>query len=126
MNVTMLWRVDGQAPQSLAAQIAANVRRAVADGTLGEGDRLPTAAELADLLEVHTNTVLAAYRSLRDEGLLEFRRGRGVRVRAGVASQAAVAEAARHLIEVGLAYGYRERELADLVVGLYQERDERR
>jgi hypothetical protein len=46
---------------------------------------------------------LAAYRSLRDEGLLEFRQGRGVRVRGAVTGQAAVAHGAQHLIEVALA-----------------------
>ena len=122
----MLWSVDSRSAQPLAVQIAANVRRALADGALTEGDRLPTAAELAGVLDVHVNTVLSAYRALRDEGLVEFRRGRGVRVCGGVASQAAVADAARQLVEVGLAHGYGGTELAALVDELYRERQERR
>jgi uncharacterized cupin superfamily protein len=39
------------------------------------GERLPPAKDLAAVLGVNTNTVLRSLRLLRDEGLLEFRRG---------------------------------------------------
>ena len=57
--------------------MCAEIRRAIADGEIGPGERLPPARDLAALLQVNTNTVLRALRLLRDEGLLEFRRGRG-------------------------------------------------
>lgn len=50
--------------------------------------------DLAAELGVNTNTVLRSLRLLRDEGLLEFRRGRGVSV-AGTPQRTAVIEKAR-------------------------------
>lgn len=110
----MLWRIDPDGG-GLADQIAANVRRAVLDGSLADGERLPTASDLAGTLGVNANTVLAAYRILRDEGLLEFRRGRGVTVRARDLDRQAVLNAVRQLVEVGRIHGYSRTELAELV-----------
>ncbi|HEX7738164.1 MAG TPA: GntR family transcriptional regulator, partial [Marmoricola sp.] len=56
-------------------------------GELGPGDRLPSARPLADSLDVNMHTVLRAYGALRDEGLIELRRGRGAQVRAGAAHE---------------------------------------
>ena len=72
----MLWTVDPASRLPLQEQIAGCVRRAVAEGLLAVGEQLPPASELAEALAVDRNTVLAAYRRLRDDGVLEFRRGR--------------------------------------------------
>src|SRR5204862_1609015 len=83
MDSTMIdVKVDRSEPLELHEQVAAEIRRAIADGEAKPGERLPPARDLAAVLDVNTNTVLRALRQLRDEGLLEFRRGRGVTVAA--------------------------------------------
>lgn len=111
----MLWTVDVGSSVPLSAQIAANLRRAIADEEIAAGDRLPPAAELAEALGVNRNTVLSALRQLRDEGLLEFRRGRSVRVAAESASRSALAQAARQLLDLGHSYGYTRAEMVKLL-----------
>jgi GntR family transcriptional regulator len=106
----MLRSIDRSAPLPLHEQVAAEIRRAIADGEAGPGDRLPPARDLAAVLGVNSNTVLRALRMLRDEGLLEFRRGRGVTV-AGTPEHGAVLARARDLVQFARKNGYRREEL---------------
>ena len=76
----MRWEIDHTSRERLQDQIASCVRNGVSAGELELGEQLPPAAELGAALSVDRNTVLAAYRQLRDDGVLEFRRGRGARV----------------------------------------------
>ncbi|HET7567890.1 MAG TPA: GntR family transcriptional regulator [Gaiellaceae bacterium] len=98
-------------------QVAAEIRRAIAEGEAKPGERLPPARDLAAVLGVNTNTVLRALRLLRDEGLLEFRRGRGVSV-AGTPEQGAVVARARELVRFARRHGYQPDELARLIESL--------
>jgi len=107
-------KVDRGEPLQLHEQVAAEIRRAIADGEAGPGERLPPARDLAAVLEVNTNTVLRALRMLRDEGLLEFRRGRGVTV-AGTPQQGAVLARAKELVRFARRQGYRREELIELI-----------
>jgi GntR family transcriptional regulator len=110
-------KVDRSEAVPLHDQVAAEIRRAIAAGEAAPGDRLPPAKDLAAVLEVNPNTVLRALRILRDEGLLEFRRGRGVTVAAS-AGRGAVIEKARELLELARYHGYRKEDVLELVAGL--------
>jgi GntR family transcriptional regulator len=110
-------RIDRSDPALLHEQVAAEIRRAIADGEAGPGDRLPPAKDFAAVLGVNTNTVLRAFRVLRDEGLLEFRRGQGVRV-TGSPRRGIVVTRARELLELARHHGYRTDELVEMIRGL--------
>jgi len=72
--------LDPADPTALHEQAAAQIRRAIAEGQVAPGERLPPAGDLAAVLGVNRNTMLRALRLLREEGLVEFRRGRGITV----------------------------------------------
>ncbi len=112
-------KVDRAEGVALHDQVAAEIRRAIADGEAHPGDRLPPAKDLAAVLDVNTNTVLRALRILRDEGLLEFRRGRGVSVSGSAsASESAVRERLRDVLEFARFHGYRKEDVADMLDAL--------
>ncbi|WP_174977547.1 aminotransferase class I/II-fold pyridoxal phosphate-dependent enzyme [Streptomyces hygroscopicus] len=69
-----------------AAEIAASVERAVGAGELSPGQPLPPLRELAERLGVNPNTAAAAYRVLRERGVIETAGRRGSRVRPRPAS----------------------------------------
>jgi DNA-binding transcriptional regulator YhcF (GntR family) len=111
----MLFRVDTASAEPLFRQIAAQVRGAIADGRLATGDRLPPARELAEALDVNMHTVLRAYRDLRDEGLVDMRRRRGVVVREAVDGRARVVAAAAELAGEARRLGLTRAEVVALI-----------
>lgn len=110
-------KVDHADPVNLHEQVAAEIRRAIAAGEAEPGERLPPAKDLAAVIGVNTNTVLRALRTLRDEGLLEFRRGRGVTV-AAAPEQGAVTSQARELVAFARKHGYQRAELIRMIESL--------
>ena len=115
MNSTMIdVKVDRADPTDLYEQVAGEIRRAIAEGEAKPGERLPPAKDLAAVLGVNTNTVLRALHVLRDEGLLEFRRGRGISV-AGTPERGAVIARARELVDFARLHGYRVDELVKII-----------
>jgi len=75
---------------------------------------MPLAKDLATVLGVNTNTVLRALRLLREEGLLEFRRGRGITV-AGTPQRGAVLAKVNELVKFARQQGYRPDELISMI-----------
>jgi DNA-binding transcriptional regulator YhcF (GntR family) len=68
----------------LGEQLAGRIRKAVEDGTLVLGDRLPSVRELADTAGVNVNTVRAVYARLESEGRVSSEQGRGTFVTARI------------------------------------------
>ena len=110
----MMNGVDRSEATALHDQVAAQIRRAIAEGEAMPGERLPPARDLAAVMGVNANTVLRALRLLRDEGLLEFRRGHGVRV-SGTPERGAVMARARDLLRFAREQGYRPDELIAII-----------
>ena len=108
--------IDPSEPMPLYEQVAADIRRAIADGEVKPGGRLPLAKDLATVLGVNTNTVLRALRMLRDEGLLEFRRGRGITV-TGTPERGAVVTRVNELVRFARSQGYRREEIVAMIEG---------
>src|SRR4029079_3861754 len=108
------YRLNRDDPTPLHDQVAAAIRRAIADGEIRPGERLPPAKDLASVLGVNTNTAFRGLRILGEEGLLEFRRGRGISV-AGTPQRGAVIEHARELVRLARASGYTRDELIGIV-----------
>lgn len=98
----------------LYQQVAAEIRRAIAEGEAKPGERMPLAKDLARVLDVNTNTVLRALRELRDEGMLEFRRGRGITV-AGTPERGVVMTRVKELVAFARQQGYQPEEVIAMI-----------
>jgi GntR family transcriptional regulator len=76
-----LFSVDPHGGGPLYLQLAEQIKRAVAIGSLAAGERLPTVKMLAHDLKVNPNTVARVYRDLEREGIIATAPGRGSFVR---------------------------------------------
>lgn len=109
--------IDRSESVPLHDQVAAEIRRAIAEGEAGPGERLPLAKDIAAVLGVNKNTVLRAMHILRDEGLVEFGRGSGITV-TGTAHQGAVLRQVRDLVGFARRQGYRRDEVIGMIEAL--------
>jgi GntR family transcriptional regulator len=110
-------KVDRSESIALHDQVAAEIRRAIADGEAGPGERLPLAKDMAAILGVNKNTVLRALHILRDEGLVDFQRGRGITV-CGTPQRGAVVTRVRELIDFCRSQGYQPEEIIRMIQSL--------
>ena len=117
----MRFSVDPGSTVSLADQIAAGIRRQIAEGELAPGDRLPPARDLAAATGVNLHTVLRGYHQLREEGLIELRRGRGARISSkATPEQAAFDQALREAAGLARRMGLEPEEAAAALVAAMQ------
>ncbi len=73
--------LDRAAPTSIYQQLCEQLRRAILDGRLSSGTRLPSTRTLAQTLGVSRTVTSSAYDELFAEGYLEGRHGSGTYVR---------------------------------------------
>jgi GntR family transcriptional regulator len=106
--------VDRSEPLPLHDQVAAEIRRAIAEGEAVPGDRLPLAKDIAAVLGVNKNTVLRAMHMLRDEGLVEFGRGNGITV-SGTPEKGAVLSKVRELLAFARSQGYQRNDVIAMI-----------
>jgi GntR family transcriptional regulator len=106
--------IDRDDPAHLHEQVAAEIRRAIAEGEAKPGDRLPPARHLAAVMGVNTNTVLRALRALRDEGLLEMRPRRGIRV-VGTPAESELRAKVAELVQLARQRGYTRTDLLKMI-----------
>jgi len=71
----------------------------ILDGTLAEGEALPSVRTVASEFQLNPITVSKSYQALVDEGLVEKRRGLGMFVREGARRQLIDSERAKFLNE---------------------------
>lgn len=102
----------------LYLKVAGELRRDIADGQVGRGHRLPPARDLAAAAGVNQNTMFKALRLLRDEGILEFQRGRGISV-IGTPERGALMQRVRELLDYARTQGYQRAEVIDMIEALH-------
>ena len=105
-------------PMPLYLQVAAELRREIAEGEAKPGERLPPARDMAAVWGVNQNTMFRALRQLRDEGLLEFQRGRGISVTGQAPGLSEVVARCRELLGFSSRHGYQKDEVLRIIEGL--------
>lgn len=111
----MLLEFEPNPGTPLYSQIAASIRRTIREGKVSDGDRLPATRDLATSLGVNMHTVVRAYGVLRDEGLIEMRRGRGAIIRAGSADTAEISHLVKELAALARHQGVGVDEVVTLI-----------
>ncbi|QEE60226.1 GntR family transcriptional regulator [Salinibacterium sp. dk2585] len=116
----MLIRMDPASGVALFDQLAGNIRASIVSGRVRPGERLPAARELAASLDINVHTVLRAYQELRDEGLIELRRGRGAVVTHDPRDYSELTAAIEAVVAQARAHGVPPAALAALIREAYQ------
>lgn len=106
--------LDRDDPARLHEQVAAEIRRSIAEGDAKPGERLPPARHLAAAMGVNINTVLRALRALRDEGLLEMAPRRGIRV-VGTPAQSELRGKVAELVQLARTHGITRDDLHKMI-----------
>ena len=110
--------VSNEKPLPVYLQVASELRREIAEGLAKPGQRLPPARDMAAVRDVNQNTMFRALRQLRDEGLLEFQRGRGISVTGEAPGLNEIVARCRELLGFSSRHGYQKDEVLRIIEGL--------
>src|ERR1019366_1358180 len=102
----------------MPASLKSTTMRSTMEMSIDRGDPMSLHDQVAaEILGVNRNTVLRALRILRDEGTVDFTRGRGVRV-TGTPQRSAVIAKLSELVDFARHQGYRRDDLVTLLQDL--------
>ena len=76
----MFLSVNENDSRPIYLQIIGQIKEQVSNGTLREGEELPSVREVADSLGVNMHTVRSAYLKLRDQGIINLHLGRRAKI----------------------------------------------
>jgi GntR family transcriptional regulator len=110
-------KVNRSESVTLHEQVAAEIRRAIAEGEISPGEKLPPAIDIASVIGVNKNTVIRALHILRYEGILEVAQGRGIRV-SGTVEKAAVLDQVKSVVSYARSRGYKRDDVIAMIQNL--------
>ena len=79
----MFFKINPSNGVPVYEQVSRQIMFAVASGSIGPGEMIPSVRELARELAINPNTVARAFRDLQDQNILQTVRGTGVEVAKG-------------------------------------------
>ncbi len=117
----MFFSIDPQSGVAIYEQIVRQVKFAIAEGTLGPGQLLPSVRQLSQQLAINPNTIARAYLQLQADQVAESLRGRGLAVCAGAPQRCRelrrtlIAERLRTVLVEALHGGLKAAEIREIV-----------
>lgn len=117
----MFFSIDPQSGVAIYEQIVRQVKFAIAEGTLGPGQLLPSVRQLSQQLAINPNTIARAYLQLQADEVAESLRGRGLAVCVGAPQRCRelrrtlIAERLRTVLVEALHGGLKTAEIRELV-----------
>lgn len=113
MNINI--HILKKSPLSVREQIKRQIRLMIESRVLAPGQALPSARDMAALINVNRNTVTHAYKELSTEGLLEIVSGSGTFVAEGLSfkPKSALNEIFDEALQKALATGFKREEISE-------------
>jgi GntR family transcriptional regulator len=109
---TVLLHIDYNSGESICQQAVGQIKLLVVNGSLAQGEKLPSIRQLAKQLQINPTTVTRIYNQLAHEGVVTLRHGQGVFVAeraprlAPAEMKRALSKHARTMLVEGLRQGF--------------------